>query len=41
MSGTLSDFDYYNPAHLEKFGEFIKQTKFRFSPSAARISSSE
>lgn len=27
MSGTLSDFDYYNPAHLEKFKEFIKTTK--------------
>ncbi|MGI8467871.1 MAG: glutamine amidotransferase-related protein [Pyrinomonadaceae bacterium] len=27
MSGTLSDFDYYNPAHLEKFAEFIKRTK--------------
>lgn len=27
MSGTLSDFDYYNPAHLAKFAEFIKQTK--------------
>ncbi len=27
MSGTLSDFDYYNPAHLEKFGRFIKETK--------------
>lgn len=27
MSGTLSDFDYYNPAHLEKFGEFIRATK--------------
>lgn len=27
MSGTLSDFDYYNPAHLEKFGKFIKKTK--------------
>lgn len=26
MSGTLSDFDYYNPAHLEKFGEFIRTT---------------
>lgn len=26
MSGTLSDFDYYNPAHLEKFGEFIRKT---------------
>lgn len=26
MSGTLSDFDYYNPAHLYKFGEFIKET---------------
>jgi hypothetical protein len=27
MSGTLSDFDYYNPAHLEKFAHFIKETK--------------
>lgn len=27
MSGTLSDFDYYNPAHLEKFARFIKTTK--------------
>jgi len=27
MSGTLSDFDYYNPQHLDKFENFIKQTK--------------
>lgn len=27
MSGTLSDFDYYNPAHLEKFAQFIKTTE--------------
>ncbi|MGI8786819.1 MAG: type 1 glutamine amidotransferase [Pyrinomonadaceae bacterium] len=27
MSGTLSDFDYYNPAMLEKFAAFIKQTR--------------
>jgi len=27
MSGTLTDFDYYNPAHLEKFAQFIKTTK--------------
>ncbi len=27
MSGTLSDFDYYNPAHLEKFRKFITKTK--------------
>ncbi|MGI8641554.1 MAG: glutamine amidotransferase-related protein [Pyrinomonadaceae bacterium] len=27
MSGTLSDFDYYNPAHLAKFEKFIKNTK--------------
>ncbi len=27
MSGTLSDFDYYNPAQLKKFERFIKQTK--------------
>ena len=26
-SGTLSDFDYYNPAHLEKFARFITHTK--------------
>lgn len=26
MSGTFSDFDYYNPKHLEKFARFIKQT---------------
>jgi GMP synthase-like glutamine amidotransferase len=26
MSGTLSDFDYYNPAHLGKFTSFIKST---------------
>ena len=26
MSGTLSDFDYYNPQHLEKFGKFIRKT---------------
>jgi len=26
MSGTLSDFDYYNPAQLKKFEKFIKQT---------------
>ena len=26
MSGTLSDFDYYNPVHLEKFANFIKKT---------------
>ncbi|MDQ6788873.1 MAG: hypothetical protein M3033_18880 [Acidobacteriota bacterium] len=28
MSGTLSDFDYYNPAHLETFRKFITTTKF-------------
>ena len=27
MSGTLTDFDYYNPAHLDKFAQFVKQTK--------------
>ena len=27
MSGTYSDFDYYQPAHLEKFRTFIKKTK--------------
>lgn len=27
MSGTLSDFDYYNPAHIAKFTEFITTTK--------------
>jgi GMP synthase-like glutamine amidotransferase len=27
MSGTLSDFDYYNPEQLKKFGEFITKTK--------------
>lgn len=28
MSGTYSDFDYYNPAHLKKFKNFIHQTEF-------------
>src|SRR3989454_12789371 len=27
LSGTLRDFDYYNPAILEGFTEFIHQTK--------------
>jgi GMP synthase-like glutamine amidotransferase len=27
MSGTYSDFDYYNPQHLAEFGEFIRSTK--------------
>ena len=27
LSGTLRDFDYYNPAVLETFGEFIRATK--------------
>ena len=27
MSGTLTDFDYYNPAHLEKFAKFIQTTE--------------
>jgi GMP synthase (glutamine-hydrolysing) len=26
LSGTLRDFDYYNPLHLEGFGEFIRVT---------------
>lgn len=26
-SGTLSDFDYYNPQHLERFAQFIRHTK--------------
>jgi hypothetical protein len=26
MSGTFSDFDYYNPEHLESFREFIVST---------------
>ena len=26
-SGTLSDFDYYNPEHLESFGRFIRSTR--------------
>lgn len=26
MSGTYSDFDYYNPEHLERFGQFIRTT---------------
>lgn len=26
-SGTLSDFDYYNPQHLESFGRFIRATQ--------------
>jgi GMP synthase (glutamine-hydrolysing) len=26
LSGTLRDFDYYNPAVLETFGEFIRKT---------------
>jgi GMP synthase-like glutamine amidotransferase len=26
LSGTLRDFDYYNPLHLENFGEFIRGT---------------
>ena len=26
MSGTYSDFDYYNPEHLGKFGAFIRST---------------
>lgn len=27
MSGTYSDFDYYNPEHLESFEKFIKRTQ--------------
>src|SRR6185369_12863662 len=27
MSGTFSDFDYYNPEHLDKFASFIHETK--------------
>jgi GMP synthase (glutamine-hydrolysing) len=27
LSGTLRDFDYYNPQDLEKFGEFIRSTR--------------
>jgi len=27
LSGTLRDFDYYNPSVLETFGEFIRSTK--------------
>lgn len=26
LSGTLSDFDYYNPELLESFGRFVRQT---------------
>ena len=27
MSGTFADFDYYNPAQLDSFKEFIRKTK--------------
>jgi GMP synthase (glutamine-hydrolysing) len=27
MSGTFSDFDYYNPEHIEKFRRFISSTR--------------
>lgn len=27
MSGTYSDFDYYNPTHLKDFADFIQNTK--------------
>ena len=27
LSGTFSDFDYYNSDHLDSFGEFIRNTK--------------
>jgi len=26
LSGTLRDFDYYNPTQIEKFGEFMRST---------------
>ena len=28
MSGTLTDFDYYNPEHSKNAGRFLKKTKF-------------
>jgi histone acetyltransferase (RNA polymerase elongator complex component) len=40
MSGTLSDFDYYNRSSSKNSGDLSRRRKFRFSPSAARISSS-
>lgn len=27
LSGTLTDFDYYNPEHLSEFSQFIRSTK--------------
>jgi len=27
LSGTLSDFDYYNPDHLGRFADFIRKTR--------------
>src|SRR5437764_7209791 len=27
MSGTFSDFDYYNPKYIESFASFIQETK--------------
>ncbi|HEX7998490.1 MAG TPA: gamma-glutamyl-gamma-aminobutyrate hydrolase family protein [Pyrinomonadaceae bacterium] len=27
LSGTLSDFDYYNPQHIENFSRFIRTTR--------------
>ncbi len=27
MSGTFADFDYYNPAHIDRIGAFLKSTK--------------
>ncbi len=27
MSGTFADFDYYNPAYIESFREFVRTTK--------------
>lgn len=27
LSGTLSDFDYYNPQHLEKLSTFLRETR--------------
>jgi GMP synthase-like glutamine amidotransferase len=27
LSGTLSDFDYYNPQHLENFNRFMHETR--------------
>src|SRR4051812_30752146 len=27
LSGTLSDFDYYNPEQIQEFGDFIRHTR--------------